>query len=128
MALVKTPRGIFEVFGARDKDSGEYPVTGYEIEYHLSWEGEGSELFQPKISREPATAEAVAALRGGSDETLTAQLQALNALVNGFRAEIGDYQSRLAKALDALRAVAAADDSWDNSPRSAVIAVLRAEA
>lgn len=52
---------------------------------------------------------------------------ALENQVQTLRDDKEGLQNRLAAALSALRAVAAADSSWDTSPRSEVAAVLQAE-
>ena len=123
MPVTKTPRAIIEVFGAQV--NGQYPITGYEIEMFLTWEGEGSEHFTPKVVREPASAEEVQALRGASEETLTGQLQEFNWINSMLQLQVVDLKSRLQGAVLALQAVAQADTNWDESPRAQVAKVLQ---
>lgn len=125
MAVVKIPRAIIEVLGA--PVNGIYPITGYEVERHLTWEGEGAEFFTPRIVREEATALEVQTLRDASAETLTGQLQNLNALNASLQGQVDTLTIKHAAAVNALRAVADADTSWDVSPRAQVIQVLQAE-
>lgn len=125
MSVVKVPRAIIEVLGA--EVGGQYPITGYEIEMFLTWEGEGSEHFTTKVIREPATAQEIQTLRAASDETLTGTLQQYNTLNSGLQAQVADLTQRLQNAVAALRAVAQADTSWDDSPRAQVIQVLQNE-
>lgn len=79
MNIVKTPRAIIDILDTENK------ITGHEIEYHITAEGEGANHFTPKVEREEVTVEEVAKLRQHSDDTLTASNNALNAQVQEIR-------------------------------------------
>lgn len=123
MPLVKTPRAIREIFGAPDAE-GHYPVTGYEIEQALTWEGEGAEHFSPRVVLEEATAQQVADLKGESELSLTGSLQTLNAQNAALQTRLEAVRAQRDRAIEALNAVAQADTQWDSSPRTQVTNVL----
>lgn len=126
MPVVRTPRAIIEVLGAPD-EFGRFPVTGYEIENFYSWEGEGSEHFTAKVQRDVATSEEVATLRQTSADTLTRQLQRLNAQIADMQTSSQNLQARLDAALSALESARQSDANWDQGGRVQVLQVLQSE-
>lgn len=123
MPLVKTPRAIREILGAPDAE-GHYPVTGFEVEVALTWEGEGAEHFSSRVVLEEASAQQIADLKGESELSLTGTLQDLNARNADLQNQLVTVRAQRDRAIDALSAVAQADSAWDSSPRAQVTSVL----
>ena len=100
----------------------------YQLEFQRRVEQDGAEIVPVAIKVRDLTSEEGAAIIGGDAAGKAAENLAINAQVDGLRAQITGLTARLAAAVEALRKVAQADEAWDTSPRNSVIAVLEAEA
>lgn len=96
----------------------------YQLEMQRRVEDAGKEIVPPSIKIVDLTPEEGAAILGAGAADKAAEVQSLNAQFDGFRATIAALEARLARAVAALNAVAAADASWDNTPRSQVAAAI----
>lgn len=92
MALIKTPRAVIDVLDATGA------ITGHEIEYFYTWEGEGAEFFTAKVGREEASLEQVEVYRKHSNDALTASFQALNVQLAQEREQAASDKAALAQA------------------------------
>lgn len=80
MPIVKTPRAVIDILDSEGK------ITNHEIEYNFAFDpAEGEEelakMFAPRVMREEATPEQVAAFRESSDSSLTKSIQEVS-LIN----------------------------------------------
>lgn len=118
MPVVKTARALIDVLDAN------FNITGHEIEYHYTFEGDGAEMFTPKVQRDLVTPAQIAVFRTSSSDALTAAHQNLNAKIAALQIEVSSANAARDKALTALRAIAAADENYDVTVRPSITAAL----
>lgn len=121
--IIDTPLRLFVELTPQGAVAGHY-----QLEFQRRVEVDGAEVVPAAVKVRDLTSDEGAAIVGGDAAAKAAQVQSLSAQVQTLRDQLAAKTADLAEAIEALRAVAAADAAWDNTPRAQVASILEKNA